>query len=93
MPNPEKQTTGTCGLCKVRLIAGPTIKAIIPDLRDMLPNERKNFQQYYKKIYRKVIPNAPKRESIAEMARRRGLTPVSRGIEKWTDDSLLESQT
>ncbi len=29
-------------------------EAILPDLRDMQPNERKNLQQYYKKIYRKV---------------------------------------
>ena len=35
------------------------------------------------------IAIAPKRQSIAEMARSRGLTPVTRGVRKWTDDTLL----
>ena len=48
------------------------------------PRIRNTFEQI-----RASMSSASKRQSIAVIARSRGLTPVSRGIQKWSDDTLL----
>jgi hypothetical protein len=86
MPNPEKQTTW-CGLCKCRRLKAHAGKSPL----EAIFSHRFNSDwtaKHETSLLGKMV--AKKRESIAEMARRRGLTPVSRGVEKWTDDSLLK---
>jgi len=73
---------------------GPFLKTLTSDgstLFNQLSEEDLDLTNIYKAFeqIRSSMSSASNRQSISEMARSRGLKPVSRGTQKWSDDTFL----